>query len=333
MQRPRAALDLHYLFTFYGDDKTFEPQRVLGSVVRTMHARPILTRETINNTILSEPILAASNLADEVELVKFTPTSLSLEELSKLWSVFFQIPYTLSVAYQGTVVFIEGEEPPRSVLPVQQSNLYVVPFRQPVIEEVTSQNGPNQPIVSGDTLIVNGTQLRGDDTLLRIGENLVTPDEVSDTQISVSLAEPPFPADSLRAGVQGAQVVHRLLLGTPPVPHRGFESNVSAFVLRPNITDVQAAGAASVTVTVNPNIGKGQRVILLLNEMADPTPEAYTFIAEPPTVDDSSITIPISNVKAAEYLVRVQIDGAESLLEVSADPDNPEFIGPQVTIP
>src|SRR5690606_16023724 len=59
-----------------------------------------------------------SNLADAVEQIKFTPLTLSLEELSKLWSVFFQAPYALSVAYQGTVVLIESEESPHSPLPV-----------------------------------------------------------------------------------------------------------------------------------------------------------------------------------------------------------------------
>jgi hypothetical protein len=345
VQRPRVALDVHYLLTFYGDENQFEPQRVLGSVVRTLHARPVLTRQIINDAINANPTLAGSNLADEVELVKFTPTALSLEELSKLWSVFFQIPYTLSVAYQGTVVLIESEDTPRTVLPVRQRNLYVMPFRQPVIEEVTSDAGPNQPIVTGSTLIVRGRQLRGDDTRLRIAGVDVTPEEVTDTQISTPLTEPPLPPDALRAGVQGVQVVHRLLLGTPPVPHRGFESNVAPFVLRPTVTnvavvDIPADGidppSQGVTVTVDPQIREGQRVVLLLNEMADEAPQAYTFSAEPSDADAASITVRIGDVKAADYLVRVQVDGAESVLEVDEDPDSPTFnqyVGPTVTIP
>lgn len=345
VQRPRAALDLHYLLTFYGDENQLEPQRVLGSVVRTLHARPVLTRQAIRDTMSANPVLAESDLADEVELVKFTPIALSLEELSKLWSVFFQTPYTLSVAYQGTVVLIESEDTPRTVLPVRRRNLYVRPFRQPVIEGVVSQAGASEPIVAGSTLLVRGKRLRGDDTQLRVAGIDVTPDEVTDTQITVPLTEPPFPADSLRAGVQGVQVVHRLLLGTPPTPHRGFESNVAPFVLRPTITDVEVenvAGSgdeprsADVTVTVNPRIGRQQRVMLLLNEMADQAPQAYTFFAEPRDADADSVTIPISGVEAADYLVRVQVDGAESLLEVDDDPDSPTFnqyIGPTVTIP
>ncbi len=51
----------------------------------------------------------------------------------------------------------------------------------------------------------------------------------------------PIPA-ALRAGVQGVQVIHRTLLGQPPTPHRGFESNAAAFVLRPNCGVSQLAG-------------------------------------------------------------------------------------------
>ena len=40
IQRPQAALDLHYLLTFYGDESLLQPQRVLGSVVRTLHCGP-----------------------------------------------------------------------------------------------------------------------------------------------------------------------------------------------------------------------------------------------------------------------------------------------------
>src|SRR5690242_1185599 len=36
IQRPRAALDLHYLLTCHGDDKHHEPQRLLGSAVRVL---------------------------------------------------------------------------------------------------------------------------------------------------------------------------------------------------------------------------------------------------------------------------------------------------------
>ena len=118
MKRPTAALDLHYVLAFYGNENDLEPQRMLGAAVRDIHAKPVLMRQMIEDAIGSNPILTGSNLADAVEQIKFTPLPLSLEELSKLWSVFFQAPYALSIAYQGTVVLIESEENAQAVLPV-----------------------------------------------------------------------------------------------------------------------------------------------------------------------------------------------------------------------
>ena len=59
---------------------------------------------------MSFPFLAASNLEVETETVKLTIMPLNLEELSKLWSVFFQSTYNLSVAFQASVVIIDGTE-------------------------------------------------------------------------------------------------------------------------------------------------------------------------------------------------------------------------------
>jgi len=352
VQRPQAALDLHYLLTFYGNETELEPQRLLGSGVSVLHAQPVLTREMIRAAISavtggdSDHYLADSDLAEQVETIKFSPLPLNLEELSKLWSVFFQTPYALSVAYQASVVLIEAEGTPQRALPVREPLVYGVPFRQPVIEQVLSQAGANQPIVADGTLVIRGQRLRGDVTQVRIGEVEVTPasENVSDTQISLLLSSPPFPAGSLRAGVQGVQVVHPMMMGEPLTLHRGVESNVAAFVLRPTITgvsvsDVQGSGdeprSADVTVQVNPTVGKAQRVVLLLNERSNEAPAAYSFAAPSREADADSITIPISGVKAAEYLVRMQVDGAESPLAVDTDPASPTFnqyVGPTVPI-
>jgi hypothetical protein len=353
-QRPQVALDLHYLLSFYGDEGQLEPQRLLGSVVRTLHARPVLTRQMVRNTIANPAFffLAASNLDEAIELVKFTPLSPSLEELSNLWSVFFQTAYTLSVAYQGTVVLIESEVTPRPTLPVRARNLYVVPFRRPIIEHVHAQAGADQPIVIDSTLVIHGQGLRGDLTSVRIGGGEITPSsaDITDTEISLPLstllASPPLSGAALRAGVQAVQVVHHLPMGTPPEPHRGVESNVAAMILRPTITvpvtvaNVQGSGgaprSADVTVQVQPPIGGSQRLLLLLHEAMAEAPAAYNFAVAARQTDVNAVTIPVSGVRAGDYLVRVQVDGAESPLLVDTDPDSPtfnQFIGPLVTVP
>jgi hypothetical protein len=344
VQRPQEALDLHYLLTFYGDDKELETQRLLGSAVRTLHDRPVLTRQMIKNTI-SDPTFSTylhnSNLADAFETVKFTPVHLSLEELSKLWSVFFQTPYRLSVAYTGTVVLIESEESPQSALPVRERNLYVVPFHQPVIEHVQSSQGNDMPIVSDSTLVIMGKKLLGDITLVRVKGIEITPapSYISEKKITI-----PLPI-GLQAGVQGLQVIHQMLMGTPPVPHKGVESNLVAFVLHPAITKVtisnlkgtgNAPRSADLTIEINPAIGKNQRVVLLLNEISSGIAASYTFVDESRNLDVSTIIIPVSGVKAADYLVRMQVDGAQSQLITDTKETSPtynQYTDPKVKIP
>jgi hypothetical protein len=120
VRRSQAALDLHYLISFYGDNTAFEPDRMLGAVVCDLHARPLLGRTAIRNAIQSNPTLAESDLDAAVEHVKFTLSAISLDELTKLWSMMVQVPHVLSVAYVGTVVLIEAEEAAQAPLPVLQ---------------------------------------------------------------------------------------------------------------------------------------------------------------------------------------------------------------------
>lgn len=362
IQRPQVALDLHYLLTFYGDETEFIPQRLLGSTVRTLHSQPTLTRAAIRSVIRSPDLdfLLPSDLAEQVESVRFTPLLLNLEELSKLWSVFFQTPYALSVAYQGSAVLIESEETPRSALPVRDRNIYILPFRYPIIERVQSTAGSHQPITRSSNLTILGKDLKGQTTQLQIGDAPL-PDaaitNLSNTQITLALTN--LSDDQLRAGIQGIQVIHPLQMGTPPVPHRGIESNIAAFVLRPiitvsdqSITDRTTENGVtyctgSVTVKFAPVVGRTQRVALLLNELLSPSPtsttaRAYRFetpaqngITDPQIDVTDTIVIPISRVASGTYLVRVQVDGAESLLTLGADPGNPDdlrYIDPQVTI-
>ncbi|HQY94671.1 Pvc16 family protein [Caldilinea sp.] len=130
-QRPQIALDLHYLLTFYGDETLLEPQRILGSAVRALHTHPLLTRQEIRSAVAATAFLAGSDLAEEVETVKFTPQPLSLEELSKLWSVLFQTPYTLSMTYDASVVLITAESQPSMAQPVRTPAIQVFPSVTP----------------------------------------------------------------------------------------------------------------------------------------------------------------------------------------------------------
>jgi hypothetical protein len=327
--RPQAAFDLHYLFTFHGDDTKLEPQRMLGAVVTALHAQPLLSGTNITNAESSFTNLAGCGLENQIERIKFTPTALSLEEFSKLWSVFFQVEYSLSAAYQASVVLMESSDTPQAALPVAARNLYVDPFQTPYISQVISQAGADQPITSSSTLLIQGQQLRGQNTFVLIEGQEFTPPAVTDTQITL-----PVPA-SIHAGVQGVRVLQkrRMGSGSPPPLHRGLESNVAPFVLRPTITSVTPPppGGTNVLVWLTPNIGVGQRAVLLLNNISASPATAFTSLPVVATSDANQITINISNVPTGTYLVRVQIDGAESLLTI--DPATQQLTGHTVAMP
>lgn len=336
-QRPQTAINLHYLLTFYGDEAELEPQRLLGSIVSTLHARPLLTHEVIGQMIANNQnpndafnFLVNSDLAQQPELVKFSPLPLNLEELSKLWSVFFQTPYVLSVAYQASVVLLDSEESPGPALPVRDYNVYAVPFAQPVIEKVVAASDDGDPILTTSTLRLRGRQLKGQITRVRLAGQEVAPATVTDQEVMVTLTT--LPANALRAGVQGVQVIHPMELGTPPTEHRGVESNVAPFVLRPVINSATAS-SAGIAVNITPIVGKMQRLVLLLNKVGDS--RTYTIIDDPRPTDTANQEF-FEAVEAGDYLIRVQVDGAESLLAVDDNPASPTFgsyVGPRVTVP
>jgi hypothetical protein len=347
--RPEQAVDLHYLLTFSGDEAALEPQRLLGVAVTALCSQPLLSRARLRKLVTDAgdddgvAWLKSSDLAEQVDLVRFTPLSLNLEELSKLWSTFIQSPYRLSVTYQACVVLLDGDVTPQPALPVRTRGVDAAALNIPVITRVVADTDPTGPVVPGVGLRIEGRQLRGTaGTRVRLDdvEIPVPADAVTGTRITLTL-----PAGT-RAGVRSVQVLHPRLIGTPPVERSGAESEAAPVVVRPVVNGATSAtrdaNGVLVTVPVSPAVGRTQRVLLMLNEHdapADRAARAYTFAAAPPTppapgqpVPESatSVAIRAPGVKDGIYLVRIQVDGAQSVLGVDADG---RFDNPRVTVP
>ncbi|MTJ08124.1 MULTISPECIES: DUF4255 domain-containing protein [unclassified Anabaena] len=345
----QAALDLYYMLSFYGNETELEPQRILGSVVRTLNDKAIVTPEMIRET-LADPnysFLRDSDLADQAQQINITPFDVNLEDLSKAWSGFFQAPYILSVVYKVLVVLIDGKDPSQRALPVRGSSWGgIAPFpNQPTIEKISSQSGTLEPILTNSTLLIKGKNLKGDITKVRIGGIEVTPPELSAGQILFPLSLVPITA--LKAGVQSLQIIHQTSATAnikDSFNYNNIESNVAPFVLRPTVTSVRTSNLSEnndgsyyvdVLVQVNLMIGKNQRIVLALNEWSVESPSAYLFDALKCQSDTNEITIPIDKIKPGEYLVRLIVDGAESQLDIDTNPESPTFnfyISPKLLI-
>lgn len=130
LKRPVTALDLHFLISAYGEEAELVGQRLIGCVVRTLHEIPVLPTELIE-LAAERPYLAGSDLADSPQKLRFTPTVMDIDETSKLWGMLHQTPYALSVAYQASLVLIEGRERPVPAKPVERRTVTVLPFGAP----------------------------------------------------------------------------------------------------------------------------------------------------------------------------------------------------------
>ncbi len=350
LSNPPLALDLHYLLTAYGA-LNFHAEILLGYGMHLLHETAVLSRDAIRTALVPPSpasaggglpdhlaLLSTSNLADQVEQIKITPLTLNTEELSRLWSA-FQTHYRPTVAYQVSVVLIEGQRSTHRALPVQSRHSHVLTLHQPFIESLSPQL-----LSPGGELKIQGYNLKAEDVEVRFGEASVVPPDsaIADDEITATVPT------GLRAGINTVQVVHRLDLGTPHELHRGFESNVAAFMLRPTFTfgtlqnhvnhgdDIHSA---DLPLTFDPLVGKTQRVLLLLNEFNPPTtrnPFAYSFEAplrnqpSDPSAT-ASITFHLDHVHAASYLLRVQVDSAESALLIDAG--SGLYVKPKVSIP
>lgn len=338
VQRPLAALDLHYLITCYGADEALEPQRLLGRAVGALSATSVLGRDVVTaavelyETETETAFLADSDLATEVELVKLAPVPLSLEEMSKLWGV-LDTSYQLSLTYLATVVLVSADVTPTVALPVRTRSISVQPTGAARIAEVTT-DPPDQPVTTGTTLVLHGSRLTpapGAETVVRFGPTLLTPaDGATGVQLRVAVT-----AD-VPAGVRSAQVLHRSLAGTGGAPPARplASSNAVPVVVRPTVS-VDAVSATEMTLGIVPLIQPRQRISVLLRRLSPPVagePDDVTLELSPVAAGQApaaALTVSRDGVPAGDWLVRVQVDGVESLPEASGD----TFDQPALTLP
>lgn len=336
VQRPMAPVELHYLLSCYGDDLKLEPQRLLGSAIGFLNAQPQLTRGQIQAAIVdpANAFLAGADLPDQVDLVRFSPINLSLDELSRLWSVFLQTHYVLSTTFRAATVLLDRAVPTVTALPVRQLGLSASPLRQPVIARVEAATG--HAIVPQGAILLQGQELDGRPTQVEIDGTPQPTTAVEAGEIALTL-----PA-GLSAGPHSVLARLGVDLGPPSGSRLAYASNLAAFVLQPVVTktgasydvtvgDVQGTGnaprAATLKVKVDPPVDPRQTATL---ELLDAAGVAYTFAAPARAAPAAELDVPISGVKAGDYVLRVRVDGAPSPLDLDAS-QTP--VTPKVTVP
>ena len=337
--QPPLPLVLYYLIIAYGrnDDDVFS-HRLLGRAMSVLHDHPLLGAEEIRAA------LPDNDLHEQVERVRMTPQSLSLEELSKLWTT-FQTQYRISAAYQVAVVLIESTRPARAPLPVlkrgqDDQGITSQPDLTPPFPTITDVHPPNQQSSArlGDILTLSGYHLDGADVAVeirhpRIPNAIILVPEPGATATDITVRIPNQP-NNFPAGLYVLAVIV-----TRPGETFSRRTNELPFMLAPQvepnppINALRNGDTVTISLTCNPRVLPEQRVALLLGEdeiLAAPHPAATNDLQFP------AKDVPAGKFPAgARYFVRLRIDGVDSLLVIrTGEPPTLQFDpNQQVTIP
>jgi hypothetical protein len=212
LTKPQQALTLHYLLTFSGDESELEPQRMLGLAVGALAARPVLSRPVVRAAIKhavdadSSAWEQYSDLAEQVDVVRFTLKPLDLDEMSKLWAMFVQATYRLSIVYEASVVLIDADVHGQTALPVREVGLDVspvVPGEEPV-PAVRPAVGGGMTVVDGKlTIPVTPPVPWGQQASVLLNEYLVPAGQAYTISARPPLQEDPDPRTELVFPVTG----------------------------------------------------------------------------------------------------------------------------------
>jgi hypothetical protein len=332
VQRPVLALNLRYLLSFVGSSDQFEAERLAGVVLSDLHARPVLGPDEITafiGTLGGSHALRPSDLASQPERVKLTPLSLDSEELSRVWGLFNQELFALSMAWEANAVLLDGRIEPALALPVADTLVAVRPVVPPQITRVY-EDASRQPVVeAAQTLVIAGSGLLGERTHLVIGAARIEigAADLSDGALRIAIDS----LAGLRPGVQAVTIEHSVAI--PGAAGDGFRplgrSNAVAIMVRPVLgaaSSVPGTGTArTVRFGVSPRPGGDQSAELRLES----TTTGARLSSRTFELDGDDMVFDFPNLPDGVWELRLVIDGAANLPAMTGG----VYSGPTVTVP
>jgi hypothetical protein len=353
---PPLALDLHYLLTAYGF-ADLQAEVLLGYGLQMLHQNPVLSRQSIRTALIPDPVssallpsvyqaLRSADLADQVELLKITPSPMSSEEISRLWAA-LQAHYRPTAAFQVSVVLIEPQGAASTPLPVltrgrpiagtgRDEGVIVTPGLvppYPALESVlAAAHATPSTLQLGDTVTVGGHHLAGTArALLLHNDHFGVDHEIAladgSDETTLDFTVPNLPA-ALPAGLYQLQL--RVLRPGDTAPRT---SNSLPVALAPAITSFpplvltrSPANVLSVRIGCRPQVRVGQKVALLMDAREAP---AKPFTATTATLDFEFADAPPAGATA---LLRLKVDGIESIA-VNRGASPPVFFNHRITLP
>ncbi len=360
------ALDLHYILTAYAR-ADFQAEILLGYAMHLLHERPVLDRAAVRRALDPSPLdvsmlppafqaLAASDLADQVELLKITPSVMGSDEMSKLWTA-IQTHYRPSAGYLVSVVLIEGRKPGTTPLPVLSRGTVDPLTRRDRGVVVDADMLPPLPTLFeadpqlrqsgarlGEPVLLQGVRLAGSGHRVRLTHRLVTtPVEIVPSSPDATGMKLAFtlPDDAAAQAALAAGQWSLSVRFTPAGEAAARETNAIPLVLAP--VPVVAADAAlglpalsvtrggvpsrvTVTLRSRPQVRPQQSATLMLDGVQS------VALPRAAAADPLVFEFPDS-VAAGTHWLRLRVDGTDSVL-VDRSGAAPVFdASQQVTVP
>lgn len=324
---PVLPLELHYLISFIGDDPQLKAQILLGAVMTFLEVQalplPSDVRAAEAASRALDGDLTGGLAANEIEMAQFVLEPLNHDDLARIWGMFVNVPYAMSVGYRCALVLLRPAIEPAPALPVAQALPVVASTPLPPLQ-LASLAPASAPAGDGLTVTLHGAGIGRYASGVRFG----------DSAAEASRAD----ADTLTAIVPPGLTAGRHAVTVTAPDNDAIVSNPVAFVLLPRIVGSIAVDrhwlqGPSAQVGIEPAWRPGQSARLLLNEVATPgaTPRALSIVADPPTHVAHSLRFSLPRLRAGRFLARVEIDGTVSNLDRDDDPASAtfeRFIGP-----
>lgn len=338
--RPRLALDLHYILTALAAEE-LHAEILLGHAMQFFNEMTILPREQVRQLLQggiggippAPDLPHPAELADQIELLKITPHTLSMDDTSKMWTA-LQASYRTTVAYDVSLVLIEREVPVQPALPVLSRGGPVDPMTDrdpgillrpglgttsPTLVSIEPADGQQVMRLGGDVQIF-GLALSGGETVVRFssaatGEirEMVPIDPVGADKLTIRLPDgPPLTVADPRAGTAydpGTWRIGPYIVDVRVTDRDGRAqiSNALAVILAPRITPSAATvpGGIEISMSCSPRIRPGQSVAIVLGR-------EMTVQEAPVAAIDSVSQIYTDLVSNSRHPVRLRIDGIDS---------------------
>jgi len=169
-----------------------------------------------------------------------------------------------------------------------------------------------------DTLIIRGHNFDSDTTKVMLGKVEIPKAQIA--PLKDDRIEVPIPDNALlQPGPQPVKVVLDVMMGEPPEPHLGFQSNVAVFMLVPSIPSPSNLTA---------DLSASPRTLQITgHRLFHPEHESLTLVGDEVIRSSAYTTATQEMIKfnlpdslgSGSYPVRVRVHGAESIDERTLD--------------